>query len=205
MKIIYAYDALCGWCYGFSPVIEQLAADHPEVEFEVLSGGMVTGSRIGPIGTVAPYIKWAYKDVENATGVKFGEAFLKGVLEDGKAIFSSLKPGYALTVAKQLAPEKALAFAARLQKAVYFDGILPDHYASYGPLAADFGFDPAQFVEQMQDAAIQRKTEEEFARVANLGVRGFPTVFAAKEGKMTLIAHGFVPYETLKHRLESLN
>ena len=56
----YVYDALCGWCYGFSPVMQNVAAKYDDrLNFEVISGGMVTGPRVGPIGQVAPYIKSA--------------------------------------------------------------------------------------------------------------------------------------------------
>jgi putative protein-disulfide isomerase len=60
MKMLYFYDALCGWCYGFSPVMQKTAEVYQDqFEFQVVSGGMISGSRIGPIGTVAPYIKTA--------------------------------------------------------------------------------------------------------------------------------------------------
>ncbi|MFW5762224.1 MAG: DsbA family protein, partial [Cyclobacteriaceae bacterium] len=91
-KIIYCYDALCGWCYGFSPVMEKIHQQYQQdFQFEVISGGMITGERIGPVGEVAPYIKQAYKLVENTTGVKFGDDFLR-VLNEGKAIFTSIPP-----------------------------------------------------------------------------------------------------------------
>ncbi len=45
MKLIYVYDALCGWCYGFSPVITDFSARHAsEFAVEVVSGGMVLGA-----------------------------------------------------------------------------------------------------------------------------------------------------------------
>ncbi len=57
-KLIYVYDALCGWCYGFSPVISKIHKEYKDsLEFEVISGGMILGDRIGPIGEVASYIK----------------------------------------------------------------------------------------------------------------------------------------------------
>jgi hypothetical protein len=69
-KIIYIYDALCGWCYGFSPVMQQLQEKYAgKLEFEVLSGGMIMGLRAGPIGEVAAYIEKAYPDVESETCV----------------------------------------------------------------------------------------------------------------------------------------
>ena len=40
--LIYCYDAYCGWCYGFSPVISAIAdAYKDKLEVEVLSGGMI--------------------------------------------------------------------------------------------------------------------------------------------------------------------
>lgn len=52
---------------------------------------MVVG-KVVPIGEVASYISWACKDVEKATGVKFGDGFLNDILKDGKAIFTSIYP-----------------------------------------------------------------------------------------------------------------
>lgn len=59
MKLIYVYDALCGWCYGFSPIIKQFYKKHKNHfdSIQVVSGGMIRGERIGAIGEVAPYIK----------------------------------------------------------------------------------------------------------------------------------------------------
>ena len=40
--VIYCYDAYCGWCYGFSPVIKQIAEEYKDhFDIEVLSGGMI--------------------------------------------------------------------------------------------------------------------------------------------------------------------
>ncbi|WP_315819016.1 hypothetical protein [Paraflavitalea speifideaquila] len=42
ITIYYCYDAYCGWCYGFSPVIKRIAEEYKDrVSFEVLSGGMI--------------------------------------------------------------------------------------------------------------------------------------------------------------------
>ena len=89
---------------------------HEQAHFAVISGGMITGPRIGPIGEVAGYIQQAYKDVEQATGVKFGEKFLTETLAQGTAIFTSIPPAIALSVFKTHLPEQAVAFAGTLQK-----------------------------------------------------------------------------------------
>lgn len=203
--IIYVYDALCGWCYGFSPVIQQVHEKYKEeMDFTVLSGGMVTGERIGPIGQVAGYIKEAYKTVENTTGVKFGEGFLNGILKEGKAIFTSIPASRALTVFKSYQPENAVAFASDLQKAIYFDGIIPENLDVYGKYAADFGIEPKHFVLQMQQNKFIDETNEEFQQVAKWGIQGFPSVIMATPQKLYLIAQGYQPFEQLDETIQQI-
>jgi putative protein-disulfide isomerase len=62
--MIYCYDAYCGWCYGFSPVIKKIAAEYSnQLDIEVLSGGMMTGEAAMPIEKIGPYIQTADKRV----------------------------------------------------------------------------------------------------------------------------------------------
>ncbi|MGD1892929.1 MAG: DsbA family protein [Cyclobacteriaceae bacterium] len=205
MKIIYAYDALCGWCYGFSPVIEAFHQKHrEEIDFEVLSGGMVTGSRIGPIGEVAPYIRHAYRDVEQATGVKFGEAFLKDVLEDGQTIFTSVPPAIAMSVFKSHRAEEAVLFASALQKAIYYDGLAPEDTAAYGQLAEEFGINKNIFTQQMAESKFLAEAQKEFYRTQQLGVQGFPTVFAEVENTYYPLTRGYTPLDELEKRFATL-
>ena len=63
--IIYCYDAYCGWCYGFSPVIRRLSHEYAhQLNFEVLSGGMILHEKPLAISVTARYIQNAYKKVE---------------------------------------------------------------------------------------------------------------------------------------------
>ena len=216
MKIIYIYDALCGWCYGFAPTMRTFF-DKYKSEFEtieVISGGMITGNRIGKIGEVAPYIKSAYKDVENRTGVTFGEKFLKDILEEGSSIFTSIPPSIALSVFKREAEqnptlagdknEKLLHFAEDLQSLIYFDGIEPQDYSKYGELAEKYGLEKKDFVEKMNHPEFEKLARQDFQRSQDFGVNGFPTVVIQKGEEYYLFARGFVDLETLEKRFDSM-
>ena len=77
MTLIYCYDAYCGWCYGFSKVITRISEEYRnQLEFEVLSGGMIPEDDAKHIGVIAPYIQTAHKQVEELSGIRFGEDFL---------------------------------------------------------------------------------------------------------------------------------
>ncbi len=205
MKLIYIYDALCGWCYGFSPVMERFHAEHQEdLEFEVVSGGMITGVRIGPIGEVAGYISWAYKDVERATGVTFGRHFLDHTLKEGSAVFTSIPPAVAMAVIKDMQPDLAVTFAGRLQRMIYFDGTPPLEMEAYGRAAAEYGVDEEEFMTKMRAPEYLRKAQADFETSRKLGVNGFPTVVLEWEGEYVALARGYVSYETLSANYQSV-
>lgn len=200
MKIVYVYDALCGWCYGFSPVMNRFHEKYKDsVDFEVISGGMITGARIGPIGKVAAYIKWAYKDVENTTGIKFGDVFLNNTLKNGKAIFTSVPTAIALSIFKTLDHKNSILFAFELQKAIYFNGVEPTNTNYYGTIAERFNVDSKDFMLKMRDSLYLESAEMDFKKTVNLGVKGFPSVFVEIDGKYYNIANGYVTFTVLEN------
>jgi putative protein-disulfide isomerase len=200
MKLIYVYDALCGWCYGFSSVIEKFATLYKnEFEVEVISGGMITGDRIGPIGEVAPYISWAYKNVEEASGVKFGTDFLDKTLKKGTAIFTSIPAAIALSIIKEKMPQQSLAFAAALQKAIYFDGIEPTNLEEYAKIGEKFGFNQSEFLIAMESDEYKNLAALDFKKSQELQVSGYPTVFIEVENNYYKIAAGYNPFENIEN------
>ncbi len=203
-KIIYCYDALCGWCYGFSPVIEKIFNEYKnDFQFEVLSGGMVIGERIGPIGEVAPYIKQAYKQVEATSGVKFGDGFLTE-LDKGKAIFTSIPPAIAMSIFKQNKANEQILFAGELQKMIYYEGVAPDNLQAYAAKAGQYGLDKQDFLSKMSNPDHKNLAVNEFQKVANLGVRGFPTVMAQINEKYHVLNNGFISFEAMKKQIEQV-
>jgi putative protein-disulfide isomerase len=206
-RLIYIYDALCGWCYGFSPVMQQLHEKYAShLAFEVMSGGMMMGLRAGPIGEVAPYIEKAYPDVERATGVRFGEDFLDKILRPGTAVLSSEMPGIALSVFRKHLPESALQFAHEIQNALYLNGLelnLPENYVL---LAEKFGLSGADFVREMQREESRYEALTEFQTVANWGINGYPTVLLkpAHDHQYYMVARGYTPFERLDSVIQKI-
>ena len=202
-KVVYVYDALCGWCYGFSPVIEKLHQNYSgALAFEVVSGGMVMGEGVGPISEMATYIKSAYPTVEKTTGVKFGKAFTHGMLENGTSVLSSEKPAMALSWVKNQRPDLAVAFAAALQKMIYFDGLGPDEDESYRGVAQKFGFDFDKFIDEMKSPENARAALADFKYAQELGVTGFPTVLWVAKKNAEVLCRGYCDYPTLEAEIK---
>ena len=204
VKIIYVYDAICGWCFGFSPTMAKIKEHyHENIEFEVVSGGLKLGKGAGPIEIVAPYIKKSYQQVEKTCGVKFGDAFVNGSLKKGTMILNSLPPAIALSIMKERYPEKGLAFASLLHKMYYFDGIEPENYNAYGIYAATLGYDKDEFNKKMQDSTYIQKAYKDFEHAQQLGANSFPTVILENNGKRETLFQGFLTFDKAKIIIDS--
>ena len=205
LEIIYVYDALCGWCYGFSPVMKAIYTQYQDqFNFEVLSGGMILGDREGAIGEVAPYIKQAYKTVEDTTGVKFGNAFL-AVLDEGTQYFSSEKPAIALSVFKSYLPAQAVSFAHSLQSAIYHDGLDLNQNSNYQTLIEQYQLPIAEFIKKMESEEFKQNAYYDFALARQLQVSGYPAAFIkTTENQFYMIAKGYADLETMQLRIANV-
>lgn len=202
--IVYVFDPMCGWCFGFSEVIKKAANEHDSTfYFDILSGGMVVGEREGPIGDFADYILGAYPRLEKLTGVKFGQAYLSQLKT--KSIYSSsVIPSIAVEVCKSLDPKKAIPFGSALQAAYYVDGLDLREDSVYIALAKQFGFNPEQFLQLLKSEEMRTRAFNNFKQVSALGVNGYPAVLAIKNGKWYVLSNGYTDYESLSAAFEQL-
>jgi putative protein-disulfide isomerase len=202
---IYVYDPLCGWCYGFSPVMEALWEKYQDLAtLEVVPGGMMRGERVGPVSEVAPYIREAYKQVESRTGVTFGPAYLADLLEEGRTVMDSEPPCLAQIAYRQLLPEQELRFAAALQKAIYHDGLAPRDREGLCDLAVRMGADPLRFRTLLDQDDTWQEMINAFNRSEGLGVTGFPTLFMELDNRRYVLSRGYTSEEALLARLAQI-
>ena len=206
--IYYCYDAYCGWCYGFSPVMKKIAeAYKDEFEIEVLSGGMLIGEQVQPISKIAPYIQSAYKRVEELTGIKFGEDFLWHINnpEQSDWRMNSEKPAIALCIFKEYYPFRQLEFASDLQYALNYEGRDLDDNEAYRHLLEKYSIQPETFYEKLQSDEYKEQAYYEFELCKQLQVSGFPALLMQlNESKFYLLARGYTAYEELQERIENI-
>src|SRR6476469_3428321 len=87
-RVVYVFDAYCGWCYGFDPAMLAFwDANRERVAFDVVSGGLFTGARRPALGSLG-FIREANERVARLTGVAFGPAF-DALLDDGRLVLDS--------------------------------------------------------------------------------------------------------------------
>ena len=202
--LICVYDALCGWCFGFGPVLQQLEEKFSgQFNFEIISGGMITGKAVGPLSNMAAFISKAYPVVEQQTGIRFGTGFLEKLSDGEKILFSSLEPGNILTVLKEMAPGEKLKAAHEIQSLIYGNGINPADYHAYRPLFEKRNLDWHRALSLLQSAETSQLTVLEFAQAEKWGISGFPAcLMETEEGRLIGISRGFLPLAEMESRLE---
>lgn len=114
IRLTHAFDAYCGWCFGFGPALHEFAEVNAErIDLRVLSGGLFTGG--APIAAY-PHILEANQRISQLSGVTFGDGYLR-LLADGSAVMDSIDAATGLVALGQ-----GLDAAAAMQRAWYADG-----------------------------------------------------------------------------------
>jgi putative protein-disulfide isomerase len=206
--IYYCYDAYCGWCYGFSPVIKKLTENFStRVEFEVLSGGMIVPEQPVPISATAHFIDKAYPTVEELTGIKFGPDFLWHIKHPELSDWfpNSEMAAIAMCIFKELYPQRQVEFASDLQYALNFEGRDLTDKEAYRHLLEKYSINEEAFFEKLNSDVFKEQAHYEFQLCKQLQVTGFPCVLIQiSETKFHLLARGYTNYEDLSIRLEAV-
>ena len=207
-SLIYCYDAYCGWCYGFSPVMKKIVTHFAtQLETEVLSGGMLIGEAVQPIEKMAHYIEGAYKNVEDLTGIKFGDDYLWHIknpqLSDWE--MNSEKPAIALCIFKEYYPERQVEFVADLQYALHFEGRDLCDDEAYRHLLEKYSINEEAFFSKLKSEEYLDQAQYEFSLCKQLQITGFPALLLQEnDSKFHLLARGYTDFETLSERISQV-
>lgn len=202
MRLVYVFDAYCGWSHGFSGTLSEVVARHPELSVEVVSGGLFTGPRRVPIRQFG-YVQGANAKIHELTGAVFGEPYER-LIADGSFVMDSAAAARGLAALRQAAPDRAVELAIALQRAFYVDGLSLSEPDTYSKIAEGAGLDAGAVVAAFADPAARAAAEADFRRAAELGVTGFPTLVAVRDGEATPVAYGQATADQVDANLAAL-
>ncbi|MEU7165525.1 DsbA family protein [Streptomyces morookaense] len=203
MKLVYVFDAYCGWSYGFSPTLDEITRRRPGLPVEVVSGGLFTGARRVPIREFG-YVQGSNAKIAEMTGVEFGAAYDR-LIADGSFVMDSEAAARGMAALRQAAPERAAELAGALQEAFYADGLSLSDAATYRKVAEAAGLDGDAVARAFEDPASAAAARRDFRRSAEFGVQGFPTLLAVDDaGRATVLAVGHAGADDVERRLAAL-
>ena len=202
--LIYTYDPLCGWCYGFHPIMEKLADRFgDDLEIEVIAGGLAIGENAQTIAEGFDYIPEASKQVETVTGVSFGEPFYL-IAEEGSYVYDSEASCIAQTVINELAPKHALTFAGMMQNSLFKFGKSLNEWETFSDLFNELSIDLYEAKKLFESASIKQKTYQGFEWCRKTGASAFPTLLLKIGNDFGVMSRGYRPFDTLESHLHHL-
>ncbi|MNY34004.1 DSBA-like thioredoxin domain protein [compost metagenome] len=103
----------------------------------------------------------------------------------------------ALVTARSLAPDCAWKLLGLIQHAFYAEGRDVTRASVLVELAEQAGVPRIEFAAAFDRADMHTATEADFTWVQDLGIAGFPTLLAERNGQLALLTNGYQPLEVL--------
>lgn len=192
--LIYFSDPMCSWCYGFSPVIEEIRRAYgAALPVRVVMGGLRPGTASPMKPEARREIAGHWRHVHEASGLPFDPA----VLDRDGFVYDTDPAARAVVIARREGDDLAVRYLAATQRAFYAENRDVTSAEVLGDLAAGFGLDRVTFLEAwaMEDA--KQETWADYALSQRAGVTGFPTLVGGPDehGVFGVVTRGYAPPE----------
>lgn len=194
--LVYAFDPLCGWCYGFGGALRALREARPDLRIALRMGGLVTGDRIGPYAAAAEYIRTASVRMTTVTGAALGTGFWQNIIGNAEVVSSSIPPCDVLLQVRQKAPQRVLDLAEAIQIAHFRDGQDLNDIATYVRLFEACGLDMVPDVPAPRE--LRADLAEELAQSRMMGFASYPTLLLSSAHGLTAIPVSYDPKKLIE-------
>lgn len=197
----YFADPMCSWCWGFSPVIENIrAVYHDRLKIALVLGGLRPGETAPMTAAARDDILHHWHQVHERTGQPFR---FEHALPDG-FIYDTEPASRAVVTAGGLDPAKIFAMFKAIQTVFYAEGRDVTQPAVLAELAAGIGIDASAFLQAFDSDAARAKTQAHFMQSRKAGVRGFPALILQRGEQIDRIVDGCLPLDTVRTELDRL-
>ena len=190
-KLLYVVDPMCSWCWGFTEVRAQVSEEFPDLEWQLVMGGLAPDSDEPMDEATQSYVQEAWRAVAARTGAEFNHDFWTECAPR-RSTYPSCR---AVIVAGESG--KAEEMLAAIQRAYYQEAQNPSDTETLSALAADIGLDPAAFETALDSPETQTKLTEDFALRSAIGAYSFPSVGLLDGEDAQLIATGWCDAQAL--------
>lgn len=197
--LIYVVDPMCSWCWGFSPVLEEMTRwYHNRVSLQLMMGGLRPGNTERFDESRRAYILQHWHAVHNRTGQPFNFEFQMGPT----FTYDTEPASRATVVTRQLAPGQDGLFLKSVQEAFFVQNADVTKAEVLEFLAVKLGMDASLFYQTFQDPQMKPVVWEEFDQARQLGVSGFPTLLGRQGQSVSTLMHGYQDFESLTPLIE---
>lgn len=199
-RIFYIADPMCSWCWGFSPVIEAIAARYAgTAPIRVIAGGLRPGTTEPMDAASKASIRSHWEHVTEATGQPFCFDFF----DRDDFVYDTEPACRALVAVRSAAPGVELTYLSALHHAFYVENLDITRDTNLADTAASVGVDRNLFEEIVAAPEIIAATRSDFQFAQASGISGFPAVLLQNARDLRVLTIGYQPFAALKDPLEA--
>lgn len=188
--VTYLFDPLCGWCYGASPVIQQLG-QQASIQLELAPTGLFAGGGRSMDAAFADYAWSNDLRIAKLTGQRFTEAYRSKVLGRHDSRFDSGVATLALTAVSLTEPQRELETLKALQEARYVRGLDTCDVSVVENLLRDLGLAVSADRLAAADAQLLAtnavRIQKAQGMMQTLGAQGVPALVVSDERGLRLL------------------
>lgn len=196
----YFADPMCSWCWGFTPVMEQIKRQYDaRLKIALVMGGLRPGTTDPITPSLRDELLHHWDQVQRRSGAEFRT---DGALPEG-FVYDTEPAARAVLTVGGLQPDATFAFYQSVQAAFYTQGVDVTRADALTRLAEEQGIEPLQFLEEFDSDRARRKTRMHFVQTRSYGVQGFPTLIGEGGGEFRVLTRGYQEFPSLQAQLDA--
>ena len=186
-NLIYITDAMCSWCYGFSPEVTKVREHFGNrLTFQLQNGGLRPGN-LDTMAKMGDTMKRHWNHVEQASGRKFNY----DIIQDHSFVYDTEPASRAVVTMRELSAKHEYTFFNMIQEAFYLGNKNTNELATYIELVKKLELDTDKFTELFESEEMKLTTIKDFEATKRLGVQGFPALLMVDGENYYMIAKGY--------------
>ena len=198
-EIIYVGDPMCSWCWGISPVLNELKAKYEGIyKFKVVVGGLRPGGGDAWTPEFKTFLKHHWEEVNERSGQPFSYSLFD------KASFNyDTEPSCrAILCYRALSPLHELIFFEAIQHKFYVENEDPNEVQFYKSICEAHNLNYTEFEKLFLSQEMKQATHKEFLLNRSWGVNAYPTILFKSNERMDVLSRG---YTNLNNLVEKIN
>lgn len=204
--LIYCYDPMCSWCWGFQPTWKALQTalapyiEKGELQIQPMLGGLAIDSNAPMPLPMQNKLSGVWKQIESQLGTKFNHDFWQNC-QPRRSTYPACR---ACLVARDQNLEKEMS--AQIQQAYYLDAQNPSDLETLAQCATKIGLKEDGFLKAMAHCKQAETLEQEVQIARQLGLNSFPSIALVMANKMIQIPLDYHSADKmLDHILDALS
>ncbi|MCH7673597.1 DsbA family protein [candidate division KSB1 bacterium] len=200
-ELIYIGDPMCSWCWGFSPVLQEIRKQFQDhLAFSVIVGGLRAGTSENLTEDLKQDIRGHWTEVNKMTGQPFSFNFFNR----DNFIYNTEPACRAVVTIRNLKPNLVFSYFESLHHSFYVENHDITTTEVLSNNAGKIGVDSEAFQLTFNSRKIIDETASDFETARRMGVFGFPSLVLKEAEKIIPVSNGYCTFEGLTRKLDKV-